>query len=219
MVAEKVLEERQEKIRKIVVIGDTVAQYHPLHCIFPIHKVFGGENLTFTNDYDYFTKLNEFDLLICFVDAWLEEQTKKPLKELTMEQRNALLDYLNSGGKMLSVHTGISLQEISGLEAVHGAKFLDHPPYCEIKINVKKGHRLTEGVNDFTINDEPYHFEVYEDFDVFASYEFDGKTIPAAWEKAHGKGRLIYLMPGHDEAVFGCEDYLRLIRNCVEDLA
>ncbi|MCL2719636.1 MAG: ThuA domain-containing protein [Lachnospiraceae bacterium] len=204
-------------MRKILVMGDTEARYHPLHCIFPIHNVLGKEKLTFTNDYDYFTKLNEFDLLICFVDAWIVEDNKEN-KLITKEQSAALLDYINNGGKILSIHTGMSIQATEGLENVHGAKFLDHPPYCEIVVNVAKGHRLTEGVNDFRINDEPYHFEVYEDFDIFANYEFDGKKVPAAWEKDHGKGKLIYLMPGHDEAVFACEDYLRLIKNCVEYL-
>ena len=195
---------------KILIIGDTVAPYHPLHIVFSLSKLLSEEKLTFTNDYDYFTKLSEFDLLICFVDAWF--------KEMSREQSKALLEYLNNGGKVLSVHTGMSIQATPGLEAVHGAKFLDHPPYCEIMVDVQKGHRLTEGVNSFRINDEPYHFEVHEDFDVFLSYEFDGNTIPAAWEKAHGKGKLIYLMPGHDEAVFECADYLKLIQNCVEYL-
>ncbi|MCL2051534.1 MAG: ThuA domain-containing protein [Lachnospiraceae bacterium] len=197
-------------MKKILIIGDTVAKYHPLNSIFPVTKVLGEENLTFTNDYDYFTKLNDFDLLICFVDAWF--------KELSQGQTAALLDYVNGGGKILSIHTGMSIQATPGLEAVHGAKFLDHPPYCEILVNALD-HHLTKGIKDFQINDEPYHFEVYEDFDVFLSYEFDGKTIPAGWEKRQGNGKLIYLMPGHDEEVFKCEDYLKLIKNCVDYLA
>jgi len=220
-------------MKKIIIIGDTIAPYHPLHCIFPIHKTLGEENLTFTNDYDYFTKLKEFDLLICFIDAWFTnaDEVKKAvsdgaipcynedlIKLLSDDQAKALINYLENGGKVLSIHTGMSLQKTPGLETIHGAKFLDHPPYCEIKINLEKGHHLTEGLSDFTINDEPYHFEGCEGLDIFASYEYDGNTIPAAWEKPIEKGRLIYLMPGHDEAVFECEEYLKLIKRCVEKL-
>ena len=205
-------------MRKILVIGDTIAHYHPISCIFPIHKALAEENLTFTNDYDYFTKLGKFDLLICFIDSWAHWKTKEVIKTLNKEQTDALITYLNNGGKVLSIHTGISLQTVPGLENIHGAKFTDHPPYCEIVVNVAKNHRLTEGINDFTIKDEPYHFEGFEGVDIFASYEYDGKTIPAGWEKMYDKGRFIYLMPGHDEAVFECEEYLKLIKRCVEDM-
>jgi len=205
-------------MKKILIIGDTIAHYHPLNCIFPIHKTLAEYNLTFTNDYNYFSKLNEFDLLICFIDSWPHWESKVVLKTLDKAQTDALLTYLTNDGKILSIHTGMSLQTVPGLETIHGVKYLDHPPYCEIKINLAKGHCLTEGLNDFTINDEPYHFEGYEGLDIFASYEYDSKTIPAAWEKPMEKGRLIYLMPGHDEAVFKCEEYLKLIKRCVEDM-
>ncbi|MCL2254531.1 MAG: ThuA domain-containing protein [Lachnospiraceae bacterium] len=193
---------------RIVIIGDTAAPpYHPLDVVFPLSKLLCDDDLIFTNDYDFFTKLNEFDLFVCAVDAWF--------KELSDAQAAALKDYLSNGGKMLSIHTGMSIQATKELDKVHGAKFLDHPPYERLLINVKKGHQLTEGVSDFYVDDEPYHFEIYEDFEIFASYEFNGKTIPAAWMKDYGKGKLIYLMPGHDQAAFGCDEYLKLIKNCV----
>lgn len=134
------------------------------------------------------------------------------------EQSAALNAYINNSGKILSIHTGISIQATNELTAVHGAKFLEHPPYGRLLINIKKEHPLTAGINDFYIDDEPYHFEVNEELDIFADYEYNGKTIPAAWIKEQGKGKLIYLMPGHDEAAFACEEYLKLIKNCVDYL-
>jgi len=198
-------------MKKIIIIGDTVAPYHFLHCVFPLSKVLAEENLTFSNDYAYFTRLGEYDLLINYVEAWF--------KELSDEQSKGLIDYLNGGGKMLSIHTGMSIQKTEALAHVHGATFLDHPPYCEITVNLKKGHPLTEGIADYTVNDEPYHFEVKEEMDTFASYVYDGTVIPAAWEKPYGKGKLIYLMSGHDEQVFHNEEYQKLIKKCVEYLA
>lgn len=192
---------------KIIVIGDTVAPYHPLSTIFPIAKALSEESLTFTNDYGFFQKLGEYDLLICHVDAWF--------KQLAENEAGGLLDYLSNGGRMLSIHTGMSIQATPALASLHGAKFLDHPPYCELTINVKKEHHLADSVESFMISDEPYHFEVYEELDVFASYVYNDSAIPAAWEKAYGKGKLIYLMPGHDEMVFRNAEYLKLIKNCV----
>ncbi|MDR2546394.1 MAG: ThuA domain-containing protein [Lachnospiraceae bacterium] len=197
-------------MKKILIIGDTVSPYHPLNCVFPLSKLLSESKLTFTNDYDFFTKLTDYDLLIGFVDAWF--------KELEADQANALLSYLDNGGKILSIHTGMSIQATEALAPVHGAKFIDHPPYCSLTINLKQGHPLTEGIGDFTINDEPYQFEVYDELDIFASYEYEGTVIPAAWRKNIGQGELVYLMPGHDEAVFENEEYLKLIKKCVEYL-
>jgi type 1 glutamine amidotransferase len=224
---------RVNQMSKILIIGDTVAPYHPLSCVFPLNKLLAEEKLTFTNDYDYFTKLSDFDLLICFIDAWFEtadavskaasigalpHYNEAWAKAINDRQAAALLDYLNNGGKLLSIHSGLSLFKTPALKSLHGVEYLDHPPYDRLRINLKKGHPLTEGVDDFYINDEPYHFNVVDEIEIFASYEFDGTTIPAAWKKEYGKGKFIYLMPGHDEAVFQVTEYQKLIKKCVEYL-
>jgi type 1 glutamine amidotransferase len=196
---------------KILILGDTVCPYHPLDVMFPLSKVLAEDDLVFTNDYGYFLRLGEFDLTIPAVDAWF--------KELSGEQSAAFLAYLNNGGKILSIHTGMAIQATPALAPVHGAKFLGHPPYAGLLIETKKDHPLTEGVGDFVINDEPYQFEVSEELDIFAEYTHEGVTMPAAWQRACGQGRLIYLMPGHDVGVLLNEAYQRLIENCVRDLA
>jgi type 1 glutamine amidotransferase len=195
---------------KILILGDTVCPYHPLDVMFPLSQALAEDDLVFTNDYGYFLRLAEFDLLILAIDAWS--------KEISSEQTAAFLAYLNQGGRVLSIHTGMSIQATPALASVHGAKFLGHPPYDKLLIEPKTGHPLTAGVDNFTINDEPYQFEVSDKLDIFAEYTFDGKTMPAAWQKPYGKGRLIYLMPGHDAGVLQNETYQRLIKNCVADL-
>lgn len=195
---------------KILIIGDTVAPYHPLTSIFPLSKLLCDYSLTFTNDYDYFLKLYEFNLCICYADSWG--------KQLSNNQSASLKEYLFNGGKLLSIHNGISLQDTPDLTMLHGAKFTHHPPYDKLLIKTAAGHPATEGVESFYLYDEPYHYEIYEDFNIFASYDFNGKSFPAAWEKACGSGTLIYLMPGHDESAFQCDGYLKLIKNCINYL-
>jgi type 1 glutamine amidotransferase len=195
---------------KILILGDTVCPYHPLDVMFPLSKALAEHDLVFTNDYGYFLRLGEFDLLILAIDAWS--------KELAGEQSAAFLDYLNGGGKILSIHTGMSIQATPALAPVHGAKFLGHPPYAGLVIEPKKGHPLTAGIEKFSVNDEPYQFEASEKLDIFAEYTHEGTTMPAAWQKTYGQGRLIYLMPGHDMRVLQNEMYQTLIINCVASL-
>jgi len=194
----------------ILIIGDTAAPYHPLPNIFPLSKMLCGFNLTFTNDYTYFLKLREFNLCICYADSWK--------KQLNSSHSASLKEYLFHGGRLLSIHNGISLQDTPELAALHGAKFTHHPPYGRLLIETVESHPAAEGIQGFYIDDEPYHFELYEDLNIFAYYGFEGESIPAAWEKIHGEGTLIYLMPGHDESAFQCCGYLKLIENCINYL-
>lgn len=202
------------KKQKIIAIGDTDAPYHPLENIASLDVLLCDHQVIFTDDYAYFLKLSDFSLCICYVDAFAN--AGKP--PLSCQQAAALKEYLKQGGNMLSFHNGISLQDTPGLSDVMGARFTHHPPYDELQIRIKTGHPVTDGVQDFTISDEPYHFEVPGVLDLLASYEYHGRLLPAAWERKVGGGTLIYLMPGHDHTAFQCESYRRLIQNSVNYL-
>lgn len=196
--------------KKIIVIGDTAAPYHPLDNVFAMEDLLCDYCLTFTDDHDYFLELREFCVCVCYIDSW-----KRPLSD---SQAAALKEYLFNGGKLINMHNGMSLQDTPGFADVLGAKFTHHPPYGRLLIKTAAGHPATEGVQDFYIYDEPYHFEIYGELNIFASYDFNGAILPAAWESLYGKGTLIYLMPGHDKSAFQCESYRRLIKNSVSYL-
>lgn len=71
-----------------------------------------------------------------------------------------------------------------------------------------------ESLTDFTIDEEPYRFELspHETTVVFAEYEHDGQRWPAAWAHPYGSGRVVYLMPGHHLPSFRIESVRHLIR-------
>jgi type 1 glutamine amidotransferase len=154
--------------------------------------------------------LDDYSLLICYLDAW-----ERPLSNL---QATALKAYLENGGKILSIHNGISIQDTPGLIELTGARFTHHPEYGKLLIKILDGHPITAGLSDFYIDDEPYHFEISGEINILATYDFEGTTLPAAWEYTCGKGTLIYLMPGHDRDVFLSNDYQKLIVNSIRYL-
>jgi len=195
---------------KIIVIGDNDAQYHPLDNVSALSELLSDYSLTFSDNYDYFLRLDEFCMCVCYIDAWG--------KPLSGNRAESLKKYISNGGKLMNIHNGISLQDTPCLEKMLGAKFTHHPPYAQLLIKTDSSHPLTEGVNDFYIFDEPYHYDIYGELNIFAGYEFDGALLPAAWESVYGKGKLLCLMPGHDKSAFQCEDYRKLIRNCVNYL-
>ncbi|MNE91636.1 Trehalose utilization [compost metagenome] len=65
-------------------------------------------------------------------------------------------------------------------------------------------HDITEGIEDFKLDEEPYRFEFdpFTEKTVLLEYEADGETYPAAWCHRYGQGRVVFLMPGHHEPTF-----------------
>ena len=197
-------------MQNILVIGSAEAQYHPLETLETLPDFLSDYNLIFTKDIDRILEMRDFAMLICYADAW-----KQPF---SAAQSAAFKDYLSGGGKILSIHNGISIQETPELAEVTGARFTQHPEYCKLLIQPVKGHPITDSVQDFYIMDEPYHYEVYGEINILATYNFNETIIPAAWERIYGKGIMIYLMPGHDKNVFQCESYRQLIKNSIHYL-
>ncbi len=117
---------------------------------------------------------------------------------------------------MLAIHNGISVQRSDVLAQLIGAKFTGHPPYQPLNYyGTAKDHPLLEGVEDFAVDEEPYMFEFdpFANIRIFLEYEFEGKRIPAGWERAYGLGKVVYLQPGHHAPSFKPAAYRRLILN------
>jgi len=197
-------------MKKIIAIGTSDAKYHPLTSLAELGDTICGYSLLCTNDHSRFLDLNEYSMLICYVDEW-----EHPLEA---DHATALKEYISSGGKILSIHNGISTQNTPGLTEITGARFTQHPPSENLLIQPIAGHPVTEGVPAFTVFDEPYHYEISEPINILATYDWRGEAIPAAWERSYGKGKLVYLMPGHDSAVFQNEAYQQLIQNSIRYL-
>jgi uncharacterized protein len=203
------------ELLKAIVIGDySNPAYHPLKNIEgSLKDVLSDKvNLTFTEDRDFFNyeKLSEFKLCILYVDSFG--------KKLSSSHIAGLLAYVLNGGGLLVIHNGISYQDNAEFAQLVGAKFINHPPYQKLKYKVQGVvHPILEGIEDFEMEEELYTFE----FDNFSNHEVllhasnAEITMPAAWFKNYGSGRVVYLAPGHDVNSFSNSTFRQLIANSV----
>jgi type 1 glutamine amidotransferase len=204
---------RDESKPNVLLIGDLKnAAWHPLETAGrALEEILQDEfRLTITEEYNDLAALDdkEFPLCISYTDCWKND--------LTPRQIAGLLRFVAGGGSLLVIHNGISLQRSFELTQMIGARFTGHPPYQPLSYyGTVHSHPLLEGVQHFTMDEEPYMF----DFDpftkktVFLEFEFEGKRYPAGWELDYGLGKVIYLQPGHNASSFESESYRRLLLN------
>lgn len=130
-----------------------------------------------------------------------------------------LLSFVSTGGGLLVLHNGISVQSRSELGQMIGGEFLSHPPYEQLPVLHYKGkaaaHPVMEGVSDFCAEDEAYQFRLdpLADIQIVMEYQYEGKSYPAAWVRRYGKGRVAYCCAGHNGKTFENPEFGKWIRN------
>lgn len=198
---------------KALALGQyTDAKYHPFCDVDKeIERLFEGKiKVECTDRYE---RLNPESLSSIRLFISYTEFMKEKLPE---EQVAALLSFVANGGGLLAIHNGISLQRNDELASMLGGKFTGHPAFTSLNVQVcEPRHPIMQGVNSFIVEDEPYRF-VFSPLlqtTVLAEYEHEGKKWPAAWAHEFGRGRIVYLMPGHQLSAFMVEGYRRLILN------
>ena len=204
------------ELLKAIIIGDySNPDYHPLNNIEGSLKEILSDkvNLTFTEDRASFNyeRLSEFNFCILYVDSFG--------KKLSSAQITGLLTYVLKGGGLLVIHNGISYQDNAEFAQLVGAKFINHPPYQKLTYKSQGVvNPILAGIEDFEMEEELYIFE----FDNFSNHEVllyasnAEMTIPAAWLKNYGEGRVVYLSPGHDVNSFSNSTFRQLIVNCAK---
>jgi len=191
----------------------TDARYHPFGGIDEeLKAIFEGcMDVEATDQYD---RLHADHLSACRLFISCTEFMKE--KPLPAGQVQALLAYVAGGGGLLAIHNGISLQRSEALASMLGAVFTGHPPYARLQVHAREpAHPIMQGIDGFAIDDEPYRFafDSCQRTTVLAEYEHEGERWPAAWAHEYGRGRVVYLMPGHQRSAFQVEMYRKLIRN------
>lgn len=197
---------------KALAVGSySEVKYHPFAGVDrEIEHILSGDLEVYSSeDYGLLNPvgLSDYKLVVSYTEF---SDEKIPLK-----QSSALLSYVASGGGLLVVHNGISLQRNQELGAMLGAHFSHHPEFTSLQISISaKEHPIMQGIEDFVIDDEPYYFEMNPHFQttVLAEYPHGGTMRPAAWCHEFGLGRVVYLMPGHHLPSFSVEPFRQILR-------
>ncbi|WP_436925820.1 ThuA domain-containing protein [Halosimplex amylolyticum] len=206
---------------RILVLGENT---FPFHAIDEKRDAFAaaleGYDVTITTDRDALT--GEYDVLVDYLTD----------SSLTDEQLDALLGHVEDGGGYVGVHCASDLTSTAAddpdelldhadepfpeLRELIGGHFLTHPEDSEFGVDVVADHPITEGVEDFTVFDEPYQVEWDDDLQVLARMDHpDLDEYPVVWTN-ESEGRVAYISLGHTDETLEHDSFVALLRNAVE---
>ncbi|MCG9126707.1 ThuA domain-containing protein [Candidatus Poribacteria bacterium] len=165
----------------------------------------------FSQDYDILSSgLNAYESILFYTDVG----------ELTSEQENELLKYIESGGGFFGLHTAAaSFRESEGYHGMLNGFFNGHSPYMDFTVNVTETeHPITVGLADFDVKDELYYLIHNPDTSTHLMSAYDDtkdETHVMAFYHIYGKGRVFYFALGHDMEVLGNPAFQDVIRRGV----
>ena len=207
----------------LVLTGD---YWHPSDTITPlIGLMFPGTewNVNATKDPNELLKCSPApDLFVSFKDAsednrvptpiWCDEKWSETLKRFIADD----------GMGFLAIHCGLAdiPKEHVMTQEILRARFVSHPPQCEVKFIPEKRHPITADVGEFTFPsvDEHYVMEMTPntETDILGYTVSQHGRQPALWVHSLGEGRVCGVTPGHTTVNLTCPEYLRLLKNAAE---
>lgn len=157
-------------------------------------------------------RLHEFDLII---PIWTQD-------ELTHFQEISLVEAIENGLSLASWHGITAAFDNNHLfKMVLGGQFIAHPGnYIEYDVHFSQEDSLTKGIPDFKMFSEQYYMHTDPNNEVIATTVVDGNrftwlkggTMPVAWKRQWGKGRVFYHTLGHNHHEMEIEEVRELTR-------
>lgn len=199
---------------KVLLLGDEEkVKYHPFQKIYTLLRPALediGSVTAWTQDREVIKNgLKNYDVFLNYADA--------PGEHLNSEMLKGLTEFIGNGGGYIALHCGVLFNNPEYGSLV-GGKFIEHPPLQELEIEIKKtGHPLTEGLTDFTIEDELYMMELVkpELLQIHMDCRFQGRCYPMAWTKQHNNGRIVFQALGHSPTSFEHPMLVRAVTNSI----
>ncbi len=237
--------------RVLALIGD---RYHNADYIHvALAKIHDGLNvsLDYTIDYTRLSRedLKHYQVFLCLRDGmiWpggylgpdaytsyehsLEDRgdfpEATPRNWLTEEQAIALKEFVTAGNGFYSMHNNshVSLSSKTYRDVMGGA-YIGHPPLRPFKVRIVNSHHpITEGIQDFFVNDEQHYVEYdkrrqdilleAENVDGLTFGKLGAKSI-AGWAYEYGGGRVVFTSPGHTIHALWAPEYVKLQRRAMQ---
>lgn len=176
-------------------------------------------------------KVTTSDSLDSYTDQALMDQTDLVLQIFTMseispEQEKGLLAAIKNGTGMAGWHGGMgdAFRKNVDYQFMTGGQWVAHPGgVIDYKVRIiDHEDSVSAKLSDFPMTSEQYYMHVDPNVKVLATTTFngqidpwiDGCTIPVAWKKMYGKGRIFYTSVGHNLShVTDHPDAIQLIKN------
>ena len=242
---------RSGSARALALIGD---RYHNADyirvCLDKLFKETGVE-VDYTIQYELPLRdtLKSYQLFVCLRDGMIwpggylgpdaysayesdlenAKQFSKatPRAWMTEEQGAALKEFVTAGNGFYALHncSHISLSAKNYRDVMGGA-YIGHPPLRPFRVRVvNKDHPITQGIGDFTVNDEQ-HFVAYDkdrkniilEAENIDGLEFEnlGTKSISGWAYEFGSGRVVFTAVGHTIHAMWAPEYFELQKRAVK---
>jgi type 1 glutamine amidotransferase len=213
----------EEKLKALIVTGSDVAS-HPWResTPFTVKKLeeTGRFEVKVVEDVKALESamLDQYDLVVLNFGHWTTP-------ELSESGRKNLLNYVENGGGLMSLHFACSaFQEWPEYATLLGRVWKrgvgGHGPRGKFNVNVvAKDHPITKGASDFEADDELYAKLTGDaEIRVLASAHSDwsGKVEPIVFVKKYGKGNVVHNLLGHDMRARENPHYIELLQRGAE---
>ncbi len=137
--------------------------------------------------------------------------------EISREQLSGVTKAVAGGVGIAGVHGGMgdSFRQAVEWQFMVGGQWVAHPDGIidyAVQI-VDHADCVTAGLNNFKMHSEQYYMHVDPSNHVLATmlFEFNGCTMPVAWKRTWGKGRVFYSSLGHVASDFDVPEALTII--------
>ncbi|RMF10984.1 MAG: ThuA domain-containing protein [Alphaproteobacteria bacterium] len=169
-----------------------------------------------------------YDLVTVYALRWrmLDHEKYEPYRaewamSLSSAARTALSAHVRSGGGLLGLHTATicfddwpEWPELLGGRWVWGRSH--HPPVGPVQVRLDtRGHPLTRGLDDFSLQDEVYHhLDMVPDAVALATADNPEGEGPQTviWAHTVDSGRVVYDALGHDAAALRAPVHSRILQ-------
>lgn len=127
------------------------------------------------------------------VPVWTMEHLDAPLLK-------AILDAVRRGIGLATLHGVIdSFRSEAEFHYMLGGQWVTHFEFAvrTYMVEIQSGSPLTQGLSDFDVTTEQYYLLVDPANAVLATMQVEGTSMPVAWTKGYGSGRVFYCSLGH----------------------
>jgi len=150
--------------------------------------------------------LNEFDVCVFgtgFTRTVREaDGSLKRQSDLTPDQETGLFQFVSGGKGLVGMHGTAWWIGGQAVDLIGGHANW-HPPGLTFTVNIDDtGHPITQGIDDFEVEDEIYISAYEPTLHILASAEWHNRAHPMAWVKRYGNGRVFYTTLGHTANTF-----------------
>ena len=147
------------------------------------------------------------------------------MARISREQEAGLLKAIRAGAGCAGWHGGMgdSFRDNVEYQFMVGGQFICHPGgIIDYQVRIVSDDPIVTGLRDFPMRSEQYFMHVDPSNEVLATTTFQGAhwgidwvkgvTMPVAWKKRYGAGKVFYTSLGHVAADFDVPEAKEIMR-------